>query len=288
MQNPSPYDSGYHSNFSTASGPGQPPSSRGNSDIDDQVEHYIRDQRVATIANILPYHASQDTTNQPTPHPRHLNPYQFDIPRAIAEHYLAIANAPDTDHPPPLIPDSDTEDEADIDDTHSVPTLIRLDADSQPNVAHAIDLPIAQPPAPPLFDDERYNLRRNYTFWISHPPCRAVYGSTMVFDIRTATNDSDSTPVYHENSDDNHPGYWPERRASTPPLHNSPIAATISDAQLADRVQPQLPWHEFRHRIPDLTDKPDALCAPPPHQPLIPSPPVLVGPSAPHTRSARR
>ena len=35
MHNPSPYDSGYDSSFSTASGPGQPPSSRSNSDIDD-------------------------------------------------------------------------------------------------------------------------------------------------------------------------------------------------------------------------------------------------------------
>jgi hypothetical protein len=45
MQNSSPYDSGYYSSFSTASGPGQPPFSCVNSDIDDQVEHYIRDQR---------------------------------------------------------------------------------------------------------------------------------------------------------------------------------------------------------------------------------------------------
>ena len=49
MHNPSPYDSGYDSSFSTASGPGQPPSSRGNSDIEDQVDRYIRDQRIATI-----------------------------------------------------------------------------------------------------------------------------------------------------------------------------------------------------------------------------------------------
>ena len=51
MNNPSPYDSGFDSSFFTASGPGQPPSSRGNSDIDDQVDRYIRDQRVATLIN---------------------------------------------------------------------------------------------------------------------------------------------------------------------------------------------------------------------------------------------
>ena len=143
MQNPSPYDSGYDSNFSKASGPGQPPSSRGNTDIDDQVEHYIRDQRVATIiANTLPFNTSQDTSTPPPPNPRPLNPYKVNIPRAIAEHHRAIANDPDTDHPPPLIPASDTEDKPDIDDTDSIPHLIRLDEDSQPIVAHAADLPI--------------------------------------------------------------------------------------------------------------------------------------------------
>ena len=116
MLNPSPYDSGYDSNFSTASGP----------DIDDQVEHYIRDQHVATIANTIPLNSSQDTTTQPTSHPRHLNPYQLNIPRAIAEHHLAIANDPDTDHPPPLISDSDTEDEDDSDNTDSVPPRRRI------------------------------------------------------------------------------------------------------------------------------------------------------------------
>ena len=128
MQNPSPYDSGYDSNFSSASGPGQPPSSRGSSDIDDQVEHYIRDQRVATIASTLPFTPSQDTPTQPISHPRHFNQHQLNIVRAIAEHHLAIANYPEHEHPPPLIPDSDTEDEVDTDDTTSVPPLIRLDA----------------------------------------------------------------------------------------------------------------------------------------------------------------
>ena len=47
--NQSPYDSGYDSSYSHASGPGHPPSSRGNSDIDDQVDRYISEQRVATL-----------------------------------------------------------------------------------------------------------------------------------------------------------------------------------------------------------------------------------------------
>jgi hypothetical protein len=49
MHNPSPYDSGYDFTYSRASGPGNPPSSHGNSDIDDQADRYIHDQRVATL-----------------------------------------------------------------------------------------------------------------------------------------------------------------------------------------------------------------------------------------------
>ena len=90
------------------------------------MEHYIRDQRIATIANTLPLNSRHDTT-QPTPQ-YHPNPYQLNILHAIAEHDLVITNDPNTNHPPPLISDSDTEDEDDIDDTNSAPPLIRLDA----------------------------------------------------------------------------------------------------------------------------------------------------------------
>ena len=98
------------------------------------------------------------------------------------------------------------------------------------------------------------------------------------FDVRTATRDSDSTPIYpHDSeSDADHPGYWPEHRANTPPPSNSPPPATISDTQLADWVQSQLPWHEFRQRIPALQNAPDELCGPPniprlypPHQYML-------------------
>ena len=51
MHNPSPYDSGYGSMYSRASGPGHPSSSHGNSDIDDQADRYIRNQRV--VATLL-------------------------------------------------------------------------------------------------------------------------------------------------------------------------------------------------------------------------------------------
>ena len=56
MNNPSPCDSGYDSSFSTASGPGQSPSSRSNSDIDDQV----------AVTNALPPSSTPPLTT-PTP-----------------------------------------------------------------------------------------------------------------------------------------------------------------------------------------------------------------------------
>ena len=114
MNNHSPYDSGYESTFSTASGPGQPPSSRGNSDIDDQVDRYIRDQRVATLINTSTDHSNTDnialphttpiTTTLP-PNPSHIQTHRAiaDHHRAIAEHHLAMNNDTDSDQPPPLI-----------------------------------------------------------------------------------------------------------------------------------------------------------------------------------------
>ena len=100
----------------------------------------------------------------------------------------------------------------------------------------------------------------------------------MIFDARTATQESDSTPIHPDDidSDEHYPGYWPERCDSTPPPPNSPPVATISNAQLADWTRSQMPWHTFRHRIPELRDIPDALCGPPhiprlypPHQYML-------------------
>jgi hypothetical protein len=92
MHNPSPYDSGYDSSFSTASGAGQPPSSRGNSNIEDQVDRYIRDQRVATI--VIDVSVSSHNTHT-------------DITRTIAQQhrtFMAIDNA----GPPPTTPNCET------------------------------------------------------------------------------------------------------------------------------------------------------------------------------------
>ena len=95
----------------------------------------------------------------------------------------------------------------------------------------------------------------------------------MIFDARTATQESESSPIHPDNIDydKEYPGYWPERRHSTQPPPNSPPVATISDAQLADWTRSQLPWYTFRHRIPELWDIPDALCRPPHIPRLYPS-----------------
>ena len=81
MQYPSPYDSGYDSSLSTASGPGLPSSSHGNSDIDDQVDRYIRDQRVAKIVHTtsvpalptstIPYNNTHPYSTPRPPSPTH-------------------------------------------------------------------------------------------------------------------------------------------------------------------------------------------------------------------------
>ena len=103
IHNPSPYDSGYDSSFSTASGPGQPPSSRGNSDFDDQVDRYIRDQRVVTI--VYDPSAPDDFQTQPPRAP--LPPNHIDITRLIDQRHRTFTHH--TDRSPPLLPDRDTE-----------------------------------------------------------------------------------------------------------------------------------------------------------------------------------
>jgi len=122
MQNPSPYDSGYDSNFSTASGPGHPPSSRGNSDIDDQVKRYIRDQRVATIVDT-------NIVETMLPSPPAIN--ILNAHRIIARFHQTMAYRTIFPSVPPLVPDSDTE--TDSDDSDAIPPLISIsDAEALP------------------------------------------------------------------------------------------------------------------------------------------------------------
>jgi hypothetical protein len=95
MHNPSPYDSGYDSSFSTASGPGKPLLSRGNSDIDDQVNRYIRDQRVVTIVNDP---SSSDNTQTQSPRAL-LPPNHINITRTISQQHCTLAHNIDSSPP---------------------------------------------------------------------------------------------------------------------------------------------------------------------------------------------
>jgi hypothetical protein len=301
MQNPSPYDSGYDSSFSTASGPGHPPSSRGNSDIEDQVDRYILDQRVATIVidNVDATNNSQSQTPR-TPLP----PGHIDISRFIAQAHRAFARNDEIS--PSLTPDSDNQAAYDetlyIDETpvrntptnhtaqlytwsdmpHAIPpdpshharrgytisgpyNIVR-----QPRTHFSSPAPIdsdnadstsssASPPPlidassddenftqdPELSDDARNAINRRYaqlTISIDPPhlyPPRPIAAGHRVFDIRAATQDSDSTPIYPDNSDSSDadtPHYWPEPTNPTPPLPNSPTPAIITDRQLLDWI----------------------------------------------------
>jgi hypothetical protein len=93
--NQSPYDSGHDSSYSHASGPGHPPSSRRNSDIDDQVDRYIREQRVATLISDTP---SATTTTLPQSH----DTQQGDRNIAISHRLLAALPHLITHDPVPL------------------------------------------------------------------------------------------------------------------------------------------------------------------------------------------
>ena len=224
-------------------------------------------------------------TTSPTPiphnprtntHTRHLDPLHLHITRAIAEYNHALANDPNFDEPPPLIPDSDYDDDPDDADTAS--PLIHPAEGTHTTVGSSPHQPIPPPTLPPPTDDEQNQLRRPFSFGLSHQPYRTAPGYIVIFNARTATQESDSSPFHPDDidSDEDYPGYWPERRHSNPPLSNSPPVATIFDAQLANWTRSQLPWHTFRHRIPELRDIPDALCGPPqiprlypPHQYML-------------------
>ena len=94
--NQSPYDSGHDSSYSHASGPGHPPSSRGNSDIDDQVDRYIREQRVATLI------CDNPTAQTPAIPPSH-DTQQRDRNIALS-HRLLAALPHSITHDPVLLP----------------------------------------------------------------------------------------------------------------------------------------------------------------------------------------
>ena len=328
MHNPSPYDSGYDSSFSTASGPGQPPSSRGNSDIEDQVDRYILDQRVATIV----INTVEATNNSQSQLPRAPQPPgHIAISRFIAHAHRAFAR--DNEIFPTSTPHSDnhaTNDEpiyVDEQPAHTIPDnptaqlytwsdmyhAVPLDSSRHAHYGYTISGPYnivrqprtlfplpeptdsdnadstsssASPPPlidassdeenpsqdPELSDDARNAITRRYAqleIRIDPPhlyPPRPNAAGHRVFDIRVATHDSDSTPIYPDTSDSSDadtPHYWPEPTNPTPPLSNSPPPALINDRQLLEWIESQMPWNLFRYRIPTYRDTPTEFCGPP-------------------------
>ena len=92
----------------------------------------------------------------------------------------------------------------------------------------------------------------------SNPPRLTAAGHT-VFDIRVATHDSDSTPIYPDPSDLSDvdtPHYWPKTTNPTPPASNSPPSVMITDRQLMEWIESQLPWNIFRQTILIFRDTP--------------------------------
>ena len=68
--------------------------------------------------------------------------------------------------------------------------------------------------------------------------------ATIVFNIRVATHDSDSTPLYPDSSnssDGDTLHYWPEVTNPSPPTPNYPPPATITERQLMEWTESQLP-----------------------------------------------
>ena len=124
----------------------------------------------------------------------------------------------------------------------------------------------------PGISDDAQNFI-NYSFARTHTrlhlphsaPPRPSAMATTVFDIRVATHDSDSTPIYpdfSDSSDGDTPHYWPEVTNPSPPAPNSPPPVTITEGQLMEWTESQLPWNIFRQQISTYRDTPE-LSGPP-------------------------
>ena len=213
LNNPSLYDSGYDSAYSNASRPGHPPSSRGNSDIDDHVDRYLHDQRVAILVvedtppidsppttlatqarlreasqhhrRIATYHQLTQTSSPVDLILRHVvrgSPRPFS-PRALRRYRPTTTHTNAPSDPAP----SDGDDQS----TTSSPMPSLIDASSSDE-----DDYFNRDPA--ISDDTRNAINRSYARMQSRSP--SAPPGQPPFDIRVATNDSDSTrtPIYNK------------------------------------------------------------------------------------------
>ncbi len=103
---------------------------------------------------------------------------------------------------------------------------------------------------PGISDDAQNAITRSFArthprLNLSHSdPPRPSAMATIVFNIRVATHDSDSTPLYPDSSnssDGDTPHYWPEVTNPSPSTPNSPPPATITERQLMEWTESQLP-----------------------------------------------
>ena len=142
-----------------------------------------------------------------------------------------------------------------------------------------------------ISDDTRNAIHRRYAqlqtrlhLTYSNPP-RLLAVAHTVSDIRTATNDSDSTPIYpdpSDSSDGDTPQYWTENTNPTPPPSNSLPPVRITDRQLMEWIESQLPWNIFRQTIPIFRDTPIELCGPPRLQRDLPNRTHMYAQAAPY------
>ena len=115
-------------------------------------------------------------TTSPTPHhhnprtsthTRNLDPFHLHINRTITAYNHALANDPNFDGPPLLIPDSDKDDD-DLDYVDIVSPIIPPAEDTHTTVESSLTQPIPPPTLPPLTDDEQNQLQRPSPFGLSH------------------------------------------------------------------------------------------------------------------------
>jgi hypothetical protein len=175
-----------------------------------------------------------------------------------------------------------TSNDSDYSTSSSPPPLIEYSSDEDDPSDHHLE----------ISDDTRNAIHRRYAQLLTNPhipypnPPRILAVEHTVFDIRTATNDSDSTPIYpdpSDSSDGETPQYWTENKNPTPPPPNSsPPPVLITDRQLMEWIETQLPWNIFRQTIPIYRDTPIELCGPPRLQRDLPNRTYMHAQAAPY------
>jgi hypothetical protein len=264
--NPSPYDSGYDSAYSNASGPGHPPSSHGNPDMDDHVERYLHVQRVATLTveDLPPSHRLNtacsghpsttprsrsnppqnsnlpSTPRQPTSHsPNQPSSPVDSIPRHAVRRGPPRPLPPATHHTEPssraytATPDHDahrlhhqTQPQATATTYQPHPLQCQLSS-THPATKMTTSTVIQRYPTTPEMQSTAATQGCRTKFPPSHPASRHTISASP------PTTPTLHTPIYPDESDEeNISPNWPERTASSPPRIADPDSTVISTVNL--------------------------------------------------------